>query len=313
MRYYTADVFTDQPFGGNQLAVFPDGRSLSDATMLALTREFNYAEVVFVLPPNDPANTRRLRIFTSVGEVPFAGHPTIGAAIVLSVCGEIATMGGRDTVIQFEEGIGVVSVTLRANPDRPLFAQFTAARPVGIRPAPARADLAAMLSLIEKDIVEDGLYSPCAASCGLPFVLVPLRSRAALARARMNPMLWQAKIAGQWATAFYPFVVAPNDSSETIGAEVRHVYARMFAPDEIVPEDPATGSAAAALSGYLAQQDPRPVGTVPLQWTIHQGIEMRRPSRIDVEVDREMDGVAGAIRVGGSAVIMSTGEFLCIG
>jgi trans-2,3-dihydro-3-hydroxyanthranilate isomerase len=125
--FHTADVFTDALHGGNPLAVIPDARGLSDEQMLAITREFNYSETVFVFPPDAKANTRKVRIFTPGKEIPFAGHPTVGCAFVLASIGDI-TLTGDDTKIVFEEGVGPVSVRIRAENGKPVFSQLTAAR-----------------------------------------------------------------------------------------------------------------------------------------------------------------------------------------
>jgi trans-2,3-dihydro-3-hydroxyanthranilate isomerase len=132
--YHTADVFTDVPFGGNQLAVLPDAAGLTDEQMLAITREFNLSETVFVFPPDDPKNTRRLRIYTPSGELPFAGHPTVGTAYVLAQTGEI-TLTGEETRIIFEEGVGPVPVLIRASAGKPVFTQLSAAKIPERRPA----------------------------------------------------------------------------------------------------------------------------------------------------------------------------------
>ena len=121
--YHTVDVFTDRAFGGNQLAVLPDARGLTTEQMTAITREFNYSETVFVLPPEDPANTRKLRIFTPGSELPFAGHPTVGTAFVLATTGDIR-LDGDETRIVFEEGVGPVPVLIRSKNGKPFFTQL---------------------------------------------------------------------------------------------------------------------------------------------------------------------------------------------
>ena len=125
--FHTADVFTDKAFGGNQLAVLPDARGLTTEQMVSITREFNYSETIFVLPPDDPAHTRRLRIFVPGGEIPFAGHPTVGGAYVLGITGEIP-LTGDETRIIFEEGVGPVPVLIRSRNGKPYFTQLTAAK-----------------------------------------------------------------------------------------------------------------------------------------------------------------------------------------
>ncbi|MEO6445597.1 MAG: PhzF family phenazine biosynthesis protein, partial [Gemmatimonadaceae bacterium] len=176
-RFFTADVFTTERFGGNQLAVLPDARGLTTEEMLAVTREFNYSESTFVLPPDDPAHTRKLRIFTPGGEVPFAGHPTVGTAFVLAAAGDVP-LSGDETRIVFEEGVGPVPVTIRSTGGYPSFAELSVAKlPEVLAPLPPREELAAMLSLGADDLL-DGVFHPQSVSCGLPFAFVPLRNRA---------------------------------------------------------------------------------------------------------------------------------------
>jgi trans-2,3-dihydro-3-hydroxyanthranilate isomerase len=295
-RYVTADVFTDRPFGGNQLAVFPDARGIPDHRLLDVTREFNYSETTFVYPPSDPAHTRRVRIFTPGGEVPFAGHPTVGTAHVLAATGEIP-LTREVTHIVLEEAVGPVPVAIRGIGGQPVFAQLSVAKlPEVGPPPPARAALAEVLGLDVADLL-DGAWMPQALSCGLPFLFVPVRDRAAVARARVRMESWERTLRGTWAPELFVFA----RDGEREGSDFR---ARMFAPGISVPEDPATGSANAALGGYLAARDPRRDGT--LRWRVEQGFEMGRPSILDVEAD-VAGGVVTGVRVGGASVLMSEG------
>ena len=295
-RFLTADVFTDRIFGGNQLAVLPDGRGLDSEVMLAVAREFNYSETVFVLPPTDPTRTRRLRIFPPGGELPFAGHPTVGTAHVLAAIGELP-LQGDETGIVFEEGVGPVPVLIRSAGGVPVFAQLSVAKLPEVGPSPPPpAQLATILSLAPDDLL-GGSFAPEAVSCGVPFLLVPLRDRDAVRRARVRIDQWEATLADAWASMIMVFAQDP----EHPGSDLR---ARMFAPGISVPEDPATGSAAAALGGYLGTRVPRPDGT--LRWVIEQGFEMGRPSILEVEVDKA-GGRITAVRVGGRSVLVSEG------
>ncbi|MEW5917313.1 MAG: PhzF family phenazine biosynthesis protein [Gemmatimonadota bacterium] len=296
LRYITADVFTDSRFGGNQLAVLPNAPELSDDDMLAITREFNYSETVFVYPPERPFNTRKLRIWTPGGEVPFAGHPTVGSAHVLAAIGEIPLNGG-ETRITFEEKVGLVPVRIVSEDGKPVFCQLSAAQMPQIGPPlPPNADLAAMLGLHESDIVT-GEYFPQAVSCGLPFTYVPLRDRHAVARARLSLERWERTMKDHWAHMIFVLALdAQLPSSD--------VHARMFGPGSNVPEDPATGSACAALGGYLAMRSKEQHAT--LRWIVEQGFEMGRPSILDVEADIR-DGKIVAIRVGGNSVLVMEG------
>ncbi|MBA3340135.1 MAG: PhzF family phenazine biosynthesis protein [Geodermatophilaceae bacterium] len=295
-RYLTADVFTAEAFGGNQLAVFPDARDIPEHRLLDVTREFNYSETTFVYPPTNAANTRRVRIFTPGGEVPFAGHPTVGTAHVLAAIGEVP-LSGEVTRIVFEELVGNVPVAIFARHGAPYFAQLTAAQlPESGPPPPSAADVAAALSLHVDDLV-GGDWPIQALSCGLPFLYVPVRSLAVVARARIRPDAWERSLKGTWAAE--PFVFAME--GERAGS---HVHARMFAPALNVPEDPATGSACAALAGYLAARSTARDGT--LAWRVEQGFEMGRPSLLEVECDVAA-GVVAAVRVGGSSVLVCDG------
>jgi trans-2,3-dihydro-3-hydroxyanthranilate isomerase len=296
-KYYTADVFTDRPFGGNQLAVFPDARGLDSARMQAIAREFNFSETTFVLPPEDQKHTRRVRIFTPGAEIPFAGHPTVGTAHVLAAVGEIP-LAGDTTRIVLEENVGPVPVAIRAERGIPVFAQLSVAKlPEVGPPPPAPERLAAMLSLDPDDLLAGDL-APEAVSCGLPYLFIPLRSRDAVARARLRLDVWEETLRGYWTDDIFVFALDP----ERQGSDVR---ARMFAPGYGVPEDPATGSACVALGGYLATRDAREDGT--LRWIVEQGFEMGRPSILEVEVDKH-GGAITAVRVGGSTVLVCEGQ-----
>ena len=294
--FVTADVFTDQRFGGNQLAVIPDARGISDEQMQAITREFNYSETTFVLPPSDPHNTRHVRIFTPAREIPFAGHPTVGTAHVLAAIGEILLMEA-ETPIVLEEGVGPIQVKIRTRDGKPVFAQLQAAKlpEIGPRP-PTVARLAKVLSLKPDDIV-GGKTKPQAVSCGLPFLFVPLRDRDAVGRARINLEQWEKTLSKYWAPDVFIFSRDP----ERPGSDVR---ARMFGPGVNVTEDPATGSACVALAGYLGARDPRRDGT--LKWVVEQGFEMGRPSILHIECDKQKGRIT-ALRVGGETVIVSRG------
>ena len=295
-RFLTADVFSDRIFGGNQLAVFPDGRGLATDQMQQVARVFNFSETVFVLPPDLPEHARRLRIFTPGAEIPFAGHPTIGTAFVLATIGDLR-LEGEWTRLVLEEGAGPVPVRIRANGGRPVFAQLVAPRPPEYGPPPpARADLASMLSLDPADLLEEP-QGPQAVSCGLPFLLIPLSSRDAVRRARMRLDVWEKVLALYWSPHAYVFAF----DAEGPGHDLR---ARMFGPAVGVVEDPATGSAATALGGYLGVRDARRDGT--LHFIVEQGFEMGRPSLLEIEVDKNK-GAITEIRVGGASVLVSEG------
>lgn len=297
-QFYTADVFTDTPFGGNQLAVLPDARGLTTEQMLAITREFNYSESTFVFPPDNPKHTRRVRIFTPGGEVPFAGHPTVGTAHVLAALGEIP-LTGAETDIVLEEGVGPVPVKIRSQNGKPDFCQLSVAMlPKVSTPTVSRDSLASMLSL-EPNEVLDGEYAPQGVSCGLPFLIVPLRDRKAVSRSRLRLDQWESALQGTEHEMVMVFAADP----ERTGSDMR---ARMYGPSVNVIEDPATGSACACLAGYLAARTPRD-GT--LRWVVEQGFEMGRPSILHIEADKDAGKITG-VRVGGQTVLVSKGELL---
>lgn len=295
-RFVTADVFTDRPFCGNPLAVFPEAGGLSAEQMQLIAAEFNLSETVFVLPPEDEVNTKRLRIFTPKTELPFAGHPTVGTAMVLAEIGEVP-VEGEPTRIIFEEGVGPVEVSVLTESGRPASAQLSATKLPEYGPEPpSEEEIISVLSLEKEDLFGDR-YPSAAVSCGIPFLLVPLRDPGAVRRAKVEKSRWESVLSSYWAPHLYIFSLAQQHGRTG-------VHARMFAPAMGVEEDPATGAAAAALAGYLGSRDETATGT--LQWLVEQGVEMGRPSLIEVEADKE-DGEITAVRVGGSSVILSEG------
>ena len=304
-KYHTLDVFTDVAFGGNPLAVVMDARGLSTEQMTSLTREFNYSETVFVLPPDDPRNTRRLRIFTPGSELPFAGHPTVGTAFLLAAIGEVE-LDGDETQIVLEEGVGPVSVLIRSKNAKPWFTQLSAAKLPQRGPVSYEVELiAAMLSLNVEDIDVGGPYKIEGVSAGLPFVYVPVRDVNVLGRARLNQNVWETELRNSWAKEVFVFTEKEESvvrSGVTSGDAI--LQARMFSPALGVAEDPATGSAAAAFGGYLAWRSSLKDGT--LKYTVYQGVEMGRPSKLEVETD-VIQGIVQAVRVGGASVLISSG------
>jgi trans-2,3-dihydro-3-hydroxyanthranilate isomerase len=295
-RYLTCDVFTDRKFGGNQLAVFPDAREIAPELMPQIAREFNYSETTFVLPPDDPSHTAKVRIFTPGGELQFAGHPTVGTAHTLATIGAIA-LTGDETRVVLEEGVGPVPVLIRSRNGRPEFAQLSVAQlPEVGPPAPSREKLAAALSLQVSDLL-DGAMMPESVSCGTAFLFVPVRTRDAVSRSRVRLELFDEAVAGYVTQMVMVFAMEAEDA----GHDIR---ARMYAPGIGVPEDPATGSACAGLAGYLAARDKRADGT--LRWVVEQGFEMGRPSILELEADKK-NGAITAVRVGGRTVMVCEG------
>lgn len=296
-RYITLDVFTDRMFGGNQLAVFPDARDIPDDLLLAITREFNFSEVTFCYPAPDDAHTRRVRIFTPGAEVPFAGHPTIGTSAALALC-EGALGAASEGRLTLALGVGSVPVDVRIEAKERAWAELSVAKLPEVGPAvPTLNTMAEILSLEASDLV-GGALSPQAVSCGIPCLLVPLKSVDAVSRARVRMDRWEQTLQKSWAPEI---LVAARDAE---GGD-QHWRARMFAPGLNVPEDPATGSAIAAFGGWMAIKDGRP--NADFAWTVDQGIEMGRPSRLAVRVEKR-DGKVTAVRVAGQAVLTGEGD-----
>ena len=290
-RFAIADVFTETLFGGNQLAVFPDAQGLSTRAMQALAREFNFSESTFVLPPADPRHARRVRIFTPTAEIPFAGHPTLGTAAVLARLGLIEAPDGSASVV-LEEGVGPVAVDIRLGEAND-FARLILGRDVELPPiAVTRQAAAAALSLPES-AVHESLF----ASAGLPFCLIRLESEETVDRAALNRASWSAHFAAAWSSNLFLFAgdTAPGG----------RLYARMFAPGAGVEEDPATGSACAALAGSLAGR--LPAGDGMFDWRIEQGVAMGRPSLIEASAERH-GGRTVKLMVGGHVVTVAEGS-----
>jgi trans-2,3-dihydro-3-hydroxyanthranilate isomerase len=294
LPFHTLDVFTDHTFGGNPLGVFPDAADLPSDLMQRVAREMNLSESVFLGPPEGDGHAR-VRIFTPGVEVPFAGHPTVGTAIYLASRLDDAPADGVRTLV-LEENVGPVPVDVRFDDGEPTFARFTTALLPEHRPSPVpSADLARMIGLDASDLSSD--LAPEMVSCGLPYYVIPVATLDAVRRCALDMALWRSLVATGWAHHVYVI------TRETENADA-DLHVRMFAPGSGVPEDPATGSAAAALGGYLSAADGSEAGS--LRWTVEQGLEIGRPSILHVEADRSR-GVTTAVRVGGSAVFVSRG------
>lgn len=285
-RFFTLDVFTDRRFAGNPLAVVLDAQGLDTAAMQSIAGEFNLSETVFVAPPADLPHRAALRIFTPRRELPFAGHPTVGTAVLLALLD-----GSGESEIVLEEGIGPVPCRVRAT-GQTGFASFTLPKlPAETGPAPSADALAAALSLGVDNVGFDR-FAPSCWSAGNPMVFVPVRTRNAVARAKPD-----AARLSEFGAAMFVFTTETVDPGHAF-------HARMFAPHLGVPEDPATGSAAAAFSGPLAQSG---LTDGSHSVVIEQGYEMGRPSLITLSVTISSGNLVSA-GVAGDAVIVSEGR-----
>ena len=291
-RYYICDVFTSVRFGGNQLAVLPHADGLSARQMQQIAREFNFAESTFVFPA-EAGHTRRVRIFTPTTEVPFAGHPNIGTAYALATAGEFGPIDPSITVT-FEEKAGVVPVTIHRREGEPIWCELSAPEPLSLGKTVSTQSLAAAVSLTPNDIVTT-THSPQVASVGLPFLMAELTDRAALGRARVNLDGIDALVSQG---------VTPDVHLYTRSADEFDIRARMFAPLDGVPEDPATGSANCALAGLLSHYDDASDGR--FSWRIAQGVEMGRPSLLEARAEKREGRVVGTW-IGGASVLVSEG------
>ncbi|WP_456268652.1 PhzF family phenazine biosynthesis protein [Kushneria sp. AK178] len=282
LDYVLIDVFTDTPFQGNPLAVFPDAGALSTSAMQRIARELNLSETVFIAATPMPG-IFELRIFTPHQELAFAGHPTIGAAWLLREIG----WHDDQLPLKFHEPAGEVPIRFDGEQ-----AWLSTPNPLSIEPsALSCSSAAALLGLSPEAVVEEPVVG---SSCGAPFHLIRLSGLEALADVRADPSQLPAALKDAHGANVYPYVQEA----------AYHIRARKLRISDQVVEDPATGSAAAPLAGYLAGQS-RESGL--LEYTILQGIEMSRPGRIGVLVDNTDRGVR-AIHVGGTAVVIGEGR-----
>jgi trans-2,3-dihydro-3-hydroxyanthranilate isomerase len=292
LPFHIHDVFTARPFAGNPLAIVENADGLSDAQMQTIARQFNLSETIFVQTPDDPAHTAKVRIFTPGAEIPFAGHPTVGCALFLA-----DRLGLSEVTLEEKAGLVPVSIADSAGGT---MAEFTAPRlPAPIGTAPARATVAAAIGLPVSDI---GPHATGALEAGPAFLFAELAGPEALARARPAEPGWTALLeeaaiddTGRSAVGLYLYARDGGD----------HYRARMFAPHDGIPEDPATGSATAILAAQLLANGAIGEGTATL--ILHQGVEMGRPSelRLTAEVTH---GALTAIRVAGTACPVAEGR-----
>lgn len=296
-KFHTLDVFTSEAFTGNPLAVVPDADGLSDEGMQRIAREFNLSETVFVLPPENAGHSAKVRIFTPARELPFAGHPIVGTAILLAWLRRGQPKREEDAIIALETGAGPVRVGVRLKPGEAPFAEFDVPKipkeDAGVAPDDR---LAAALGLAPNDVGFENHF-PTRFSSGVPFTFVPVRDLDAVSRAMPVMQHWEDAFGdGDHPNAFIY-------CRQTIHQDALF-HARMFAPAMGVPEDPATGSAVAAFSGVIVKFD-EPTDGIHAG-SIEQGYEMGRPSDIFHEIE-VVGGRLTKVRIGGHAVIVMEG------
>jgi trans-2,3-dihydro-3-hydroxyanthranilate isomerase len=288
--FHIVDVFSSTPFGGNQLAVLPEAAGISTEGMQNIAREFNFAETTFVLPKNDPANTCRVRIFTPRTELDFAGHPSVGTACALVMKQHVGP--GDPIRLILEENVGPVTVDV-AKRNGGFHGTLTLSgkieAPAG---APSPAELAAVLS-VEPAEVNQVFF----AGVGVPFCFAQLNSNEVVDQAAMNRAAWAATLSRAWSPHIFFFAGNLQDGGK--------LYARMWAPALGVEEDPATGSACAALVGVMASK--HDFDGTAYRLSIQQGVSMGRRSEIEAEA-RTSGSVVTSVSVGGATAYIASGE-----
>ncbi len=302
LQFYQADVFTDEPFGGNPLAVFPDAGDLTEREFQQIAREMNLSETVFVLPPKDPKAAAKIRIFTPSQEIPFAGHPVLGTFFVL---GSLKRLELQEPVthVFYECHLGVFPlelIVLKGKIEQVAMSQ----------PAPefleVVSDVAVVYELakafgIHKSLIADSPFPVEVVSTGLPVLIVPIRTLTGIRSMQVNHSAVQevcARLGSNGIMVFTTMTVEENAS----------VHTRMFADPIGIHEDPATGSASGALGAYLVKNGVVEVGPIT-EVVVEQGYEMDRPSRILVQVSSD-DDMIQEVKVGGQVVMVAEGKMV---
>lgn len=303
-EFLQVDVFTDVPFGGNPLAVFPDAAGLSDRQMQQLALELNLSETTFVLPPERPGADFRVRIFTPRAELPFAGHPLVGTHWVLAHLGRVALVEPV-TEVTFELGVGLRTARLHVADGRVTRVVTDHQAPQFLAAASREQveRLAAALKLHPAAILDTG-QPVQAVSTGFPQLFIPVRSLAEVQG--IDPLSVDAALLGQVCSELdLPGADVALFCLETVYPD-RHVHMRFLAPHHGIPEDPATGSASGGLAAYLVHHGLIPAADPVTTVHTEQGLEMHRPSHVVVEVEGPAHGIR-MVRVSGDVVKMMEG------
>ncbi|NOT96524.1 MAG: PhzF family phenazine biosynthesis protein [Nitrospira sp.] len=299
LKFYQADVFSGEPFGGNPVAVFPDAGGLTDDELQQIAREMNLSETVFVFPPTDKAAVVKLRIFTPTQEIPFAGHPVLGTFFILAELGIIPVKESMTRVMQ-ECNIGLFPVELHAVDGLVERVVMTQPKPEFLGPVEEAEDLYKVASALglAKHVIADMKWPIEVVSTGLPVMIVPVRTLTAVRSIRPDASAITDVCRRFGANGIMVFTTVTVEPTAT-------VHARMFAPSIGILEDPATGSASGALGAYLVQN--RVVEVTPTtEIVVEQGYEIERPSQIFVQVETEHE-VIQTVKVGGQCVMVVEG------
>jgi trans-2,3-dihydro-3-hydroxyanthranilate isomerase len=297
-RFVTLDVFTNEAFAGNPLAVVLDAEGLDTEGMQAIAKEFNLSETVFVAPATEPRQRADIRIFTPVRELPFAGHPTVGTAVLLAILDQNGEPGA--VAFGLKEKVGIVPCAVEVASARKGSARFRLPRlPFAWGEGKETADCAWALGLDPKEIGFER-HVPSRHSAGVAYDLVPVASLEALARSKPHGEAFDKAFGDSEHPSAYVYARIPD-------AGALRFRARMFGPGMGVAEDPATGSAAAAFAGALMQCEP--LGDGEHDIVIEQGFEMGRPSVIRLQMVIK-DGALVSAEIGGGAIMVSRGELL---
>ena len=304
MRYLHLDVFTDRPFEGNQLAVFPEPGGLTTEQMQTIAREMNFSESTFIFPP-EAGGDFRMRIFTPGAELPMAGHPTIGSTFALAAEGAIEP--GRPEFV-FELGIGPTPVSLEWGDAGLSFAWMTQPPPAFGAIVTDRAAFATAVGLEEWDLAA-GLPVQ-SVSCGVPFLFAPIASRGAVDRVSIDRRALATSCASAGVEEL-PVFFFTTESASGPREESETLYSRMLAPGFGIAEDPATGSASGPVGCYLVQHFVVSPDAARSMVSL-QGVAMKRPSRIHISIEGRPGAITG-VRVGGQAVLVGRGELTVSG
>lgn len=299
LKFYQADVFTSQPFGGNPVAVVPEAEGLTDDQLQQIAREMNLSETVFVFPPTDKAAVVRLRIFTPTQEIPFAGHPVLGTFFVLAELGLIPAKAPVTRVMQ-ECNIGLFPVELHAQDGQVVRVVMFQPKPEFLGPVEEMEDLYKVASALglAKYAITEAKWPIEVVSTGLPVMIVPVRTLTAVRSIRPDASAIADVCRRFGANGILVFTTVTVEPYAT-------VHTRMFAPSIGILEDPATGSASGALGAYLVQNGVVEVGPMT-EVIVEQGYEIDRPSRILVQVESD-DDVIQEVKVGGQCVMVAEG------